>query len=75
MTRADNRAAFPGIADIIDQVRVHFPHAKLLHGEEGGREIGKPIDGFWIDTLRVDEIKAAHVASNARGNGKGWGIR
>ena len=43
MTRADNRAAFPGIADIIDQVRVHFPNAKLLHGEEGGREIGNPV--------------------------------
>src|SRR5207342_788597 len=39
--RAANRMQFPGVAMICDQVRSVFPGAQFVHGEEGGREIGK----------------------------------
>lgn len=39
--RASNRASFPVIASICDEVRAVFPNAQFIHGEEDGREIGK----------------------------------
>lgn len=41
MSREKNRAEFPQLAALVDEVRRYFPDAKLVHGEEGGREIGK----------------------------------
>lgn len=39
--RTKNRAAFPEVAKIVDEVRKHFPTAKLIYGQEpDGREIG-----------------------------------
>ena len=54
MSRDKNRAEFPGLAALVDEVRRHFPEAKLLHGEEGGREVGKrPADlGEGIDLMK-----------------------
>lgn len=48
-TRDSNRAAFPELAAIMDQFRQHFTQAKLIHGEEGGRVIGK-CPPEWYDT-------------------------
>lgn len=39
--REQNRASFPELAKIMDDVKKFFPNAKLLHGQENGREIGK----------------------------------
>jgi hypothetical protein len=57
--RDDNRAAFPGTAEAIDNLRAVFgPGVKLLHATENGRSIGKPqpFDGTDIDQfIRLDD--------------------
>ena len=54
-----NRAAFPGVAQIVDDLRAQFgPGVKVLHAIEDGREIGKPqaFAGTDVDKLiRLDD--------------------
>lgn len=41
MSAADNRAAFPVTAKLVDELRAVFgPDVKLMWASEGGREIG-----------------------------------
>lgn len=41
MSAADNRAAFPETAKLVDELRASFgPDLKLMWASEGGREIG-----------------------------------
>lgn len=41
MSAADNRAAFPETAELMDELRAVFgPDVKLVWASEGGREIG-----------------------------------
>lgn len=41
MSAADNRAAFPETAKLVDEFRATFgPDVKLMWASEGGREIG-----------------------------------
>lgn len=44
--RVANRARFPAISEIMDQVRVHCLNAKLDHGLEDGKEVGKEPE-YW----------------------------
>lgn len=46
--RDRNRAQFPTVAGMVDEVRKFFgPGVKLLHGQEpDGREVGKAPDYF-----------------------------
>jgi hypothetical protein len=48
------------VASICDEVRAVFPNAQFLHGEEGGREIGKfpNLPGC----VEVDAVKAYEMA-------------
>jgi hypothetical protein len=48
------------VASICDEVRAVFPNAQFLHGEEGGREIGKfpSLPGC----VEVDAVKAMEMA-------------
>ena len=39
--REQNRALFPELASMCDQLRAAGLNVQLVHGEEGGREIGK----------------------------------
>lgn len=42
MSRERNRAEFPGLAALMDTMRETFGDSvRLVHGEEGGKEIGK----------------------------------
>ena len=55
MSREKNRAEFPGLAQLMDTFRALYgDNVKLVHGEEGGREIGKrPMpDGVEIDLMK-----------------------
>lgn len=54
MSRDKNRADFPELAALVDQFRAAGMDVKLIHGEEGGKEIGKrPADlGEGIDLMR-----------------------
>lgn len=69
--REQNRAAFPELARIMDQVREQFPNAKLIHGTENGRELGrlppewegpKPVSVFLDQALRGIESKRRRAA-------------
>ena len=40
--REANRRAFPGVAEIVDQLTAAFGPVRVLHAIENGREIGKP---------------------------------
>lgn len=57
--RERNRREMPGVAAIVDEFRAIFgAGVKVLHAEEGGREIGKPppFDGTDVDLLiRLDD--------------------
>ena len=54
-----NRAAFPDVAQIVDDFRAVFgPGVKVLYATENGREIGKPqpFEGTDVDKLlRLDD--------------------
>jgi len=55
---------------ICDQVRSVFPGAQFVHGEEGGREIGKrpalPVGVVEIDWTHAALIEAGFGAPKAR---------
>lgn len=56
--REQNRAAFPGVAEIVDTLTEAFGPVRVLHATENGREIGKPqpFDGTDVDKLvRLDD--------------------
>lgn len=46
MSREKNRQEFPQVAAMVDEVRRYFPNARLIHGEENGREIGQEPEYF-----------------------------
>lgn len=51
--RQRNRAAFPGLAAIMDDVRAAFgDDVKLVHGVESGQTVGKPIDTAGLSPAR-----------------------
>ena len=60
--RERNRAEFPQIAWICDEVRKVFPNAQFLHGEEDGREIGK-FPSLPPNCVEVDAVKAVEMAA------------
>lgn len=39
----DNRSAFPFAARMVDELREFFPGARVTYAQEGGREVGKPM--------------------------------
>lgn len=49
------------MARICDQVRVVFPNAQFLHGEENGREIGK-FPALPAGVIEMDAAKAWEMA-------------
>lgn len=51
--RDQNRADFPRLAALVDEVRARFPGAKLLAGVEDDREVGR------VD----DELRAGYAQS------------
>ena len=56
--REQNRAAFPGVAEIVDTLTAAFGPVRVLHATENGREIGKPqpFDGIDVDhVIRLDD--------------------
>ena len=67
--RASNRASFPQIASICDQVKAMFPSAQLLHGEESGREIGKR-PTLPPNVVEVDFFKAMELAAMGQPRGR-----
>ena len=63
-TRDQNRAAFPGVAEIVDEFRAEFGAVKVLHAVEGGKEIGKPQEFSGTD---VDKLIRLNDAMKRRG--------
>jgi hypothetical protein len=59
--RERNRREMPGLAFISDEVRAMFPDARLVHGEEGGREIGKR-PALPPNVVEIDACKAMELA-------------
>ena len=55
--REANRAAFPGVAQIVDSLTAAFGPVKVLHAIENGKEIGKPQP---FDGTDIDKVIAAH---------------
>ena len=52
----------PELASIFDQVRAVFPNAQFLHGEEGGREVGK-FPTLRAGVFEMDAVKAYELAA------------
>lgn len=55
MSRERNRAEFPGLAALMDTMRELYGNdVRLIHGEEGGKEIGKrpAADATEIDLMK-----------------------
>ena len=69
MTRADNRAAMPLVAEMVDEIRRAYPDAKVLWVKEGDREMGKrpelADDEFEIDGGTLQSL-AEHKAAFGR---------
>lgn len=64
--REQNRADFPGVAEIVDTLTEAFGPVRVLHATENGREIGKPqpFDGTDVDKLiRLSESDAKRGAA------------
>lgn len=59
--RERNRREMPGLASLSDEVRAVFPEARLIHGEEGGREIGKR-PALPPNVVEMDLFKAYEMA-------------
>jgi hypothetical protein len=74
--RESNRANFPALASLSDEVRAVFPNAQFLQGEEGGRVIGKlpplPANCVWLDWTKPSLFEAAAAMGHdtKRRNGK-----
>ena len=41
MSRADNRAAMPTVAGVVDTLNKHFSPVRVIFAEERGRKLGK----------------------------------
>jgi hypothetical protein len=67
--RERNRREMPGLASISDEVRAVFPEARLIHGEEGGREVGKR-PTLPPNVAEVDFFKAMQMAAMGQPKGK-----
>lgn len=65
---ATNRAAFPGVAEIVDTLTAAFGPVKVLHAVENGKEIGKPQPFDGIDANKVIAADDWHNAAQKRGN-------
>jgi len=52
----------PELARISDAVRAVFPNAQFIHGEEGGREIGK-FPALPPHVVEMDAAKAYELAA------------
>lgn len=66
--REANRAAFPGVAQIVDSLTAAFGPVKVLHAIENGKEIGKTQQFDGIDADKVIAADDWHNAAQKRGN-------
>ena len=60
MTAAQNRAAYPLFAGVMDDVRAIWPDAKVRRIDEGGKTLGSIPPDSWV------EIDGASVVAYAR---------
>jgi hypothetical protein len=63
--RASNRALFPAVAAIFDEVRAMIPNVQFIGGEENGREIGKR-PTLPPNVVEIDACKAMELAAMGR---------
>lgn len=69
MSRADNRAAMPLVAAMVDEIRATCPDAKVLWVKEGDRELGKRPE-LERDEIEIDGQTLVQLADDARTYGR-----
>lgn len=60
MSKADNRANMPTVAQIVDELRAQGIDVKVLYASEAGKTIGKKTTGenaYTLDPLRFKAKK------------------
>ena len=57
------------LASLSDEVRAMFPEARLIHGEEGDREVGK-FPALPPNCMELDYFKCAELAAMGHKAGK-----
>lgn len=58
---AENRRSMPQVTAWVDQTREHFPGARVIFAQEGGKTVGKPLPAGVVPILQTTAAPRARA--------------